>query len=117
MSRKGLEMNFNELSCNNIKNDMKEECNANNIIKNCLSAFPPKQFALLSTLIGLLIIDGLDADDQNSIGNFIVGIGQTILVSAAQQQLLESNKQKNNSIRNQINMLKKQINSLESQLD
>jgi len=55
---------------------------------NCwFFSLPPKQFALLSALIGIILIDGLDSDQQNSLGNFLVSVGQVILVSAAQSAL------------------------------
>ena len=52
-------------------------------------SLPPKQFALLSSLIGILLTDNLNPDQQNALGNFIVNIGQVILTSAAQGQLLQ----------------------------
>jgi len=80
-------------------------------------SLPPKQYALLSALFGLLLIDGLDAAEQNSLGNFIVNVGSTILTAAAQSQLIESNDKKNEHIRQQIEMLKKQIYELEKEIN
>jgi hypothetical protein len=48
---------------------------------------PPKQFVLLSTLIGILLIDDIDPKDQIILGKFINNIGQTILTAAAQEQI------------------------------
>lgn len=59
-----------------------------------LFSLPPKQFSLLASLIGLLLIDGLDLGEQNSLGNFLVGVGQAILTAAAQEQALQDKKQK-----------------------
>lgn len=56
------------------------------IIKKIIS-LPPKQYTLLSTLIGLLLIDNLDAKDQILLGKFINNIGQTIITSAAQEKI------------------------------
>lgn len=50
-------------------------------------SLPPKQYTLLSTLIGLLLIDNLDAKDQILLGKFINNIGQTIITSEAQEQI------------------------------
>jgi len=47
----------------------------------------PKQFVLLSTLIGILLIDDIDPKDQIILGKFINNIGQTILTAAAQEQI------------------------------
>ncbi|MPM72261.1 hypothetical protein SDC9_119234 [bioreactor metagenome] len=81
----------------------------------------PVQYTLLSVFIGLLLIDRLDLSQQNSLGNFIVNVGQTILTAAAQGQLLnESNQaaQKRegppkdisyDDMRRQIELLKNQI--------
>ncbi len=71
-------------------------CNDNNNENTLASYFfslPPKQFSLLSSLIGILLIDNLDANKQNSLGNFLINVGQAILTSAAQEQLIEDNKQ------------------------
>lgn len=58
---------------------------------SCFFSLPPRQLALLSSLIGILLTDNLNPDQQNTLGNFIVNIGQVILTSAAQGQLLQDN--------------------------
>jgi len=80
-------------------------------------SLPPKQYALLSALIGLALIDGLDADQQNSLGNFIVNVGSTMLTAAAQNQLIESGNKKNDQIRQQLEMIKQQIYQLEEEIN
>ena len=50
-------------------------------------SLPPKQFVLLSTLIGILLIDKIDSKDQLILGKFINNIGQTIFTAAAQEQI------------------------------
>ncbi len=62
----------------------------NNDMMSCFFSLPPKQFALLSSVIGVLLIDDLNSNQLNSLGNFIVNIGQTILTAAAQASTLES---------------------------
>ncbi|MDP4180423.1 MAG: hypothetical protein Q8942_04940 [Bacillota bacterium] len=108
---------------------MKENCNqlaeADNADKgnrfcsplDCLFSLNPIQFSLLSSIIGILVIDNLDLNQQNSLGNFLVGVGQNILTAAAQGAMLESKNEKNDQIRDQIQMLKKQICVLEQDLD
>lgn len=86
-------------------------------IDSCLLSLPPKQFALLSSLIGILLIDDLNLDQQNALGNFIVNIGQAILTSAAQEQALQSNNSQNDDILQEIEGLKKQISSLNKELE
>lgn len=51
---------------------------------------PPNRFALLAAVIGILLNLGLDANEQNALGNFLVTVGQTMLTVAAQSQNLEA---------------------------
>jgi len=76
-------------------------------------SLPPAQLSLLSSLLGFLFIDGLDLDQQNALGNFIVGIGQTILTAAAQGQLIQSASDPTTQMQKQIQRLKKQVDALE----
>ncbi len=102
-------------NCDNQCNSVKNSCE--NIFAKCFFSLPPKQFSLLSSLIGILLIDNLDLDQQNALGNFIVNVGQAILTSAAQAQTLQNNNSQNDYIRKQIQILKQQIDMLEKQLD
>lgn len=52
-----------------------------------ITSLPPKQFILLSSLIGILLIDNIDTKDQFVLGKFINNVGQTILTAAAQEQI------------------------------
>lgn len=100
--------------------DGKSLCNDNNMLNSLASYFnvlPPQQFALLSSLIGIALVDGLDINQQNSLGNFIVNVGQAILTVAAQGQSLQSNDSQNNHVKKQIQTLKEQICALEGQLN
>lgn len=81
---------------------------------------PPRQFALLSALLGLLLIDDLDFDEQNSLGNFLVSIGQVLMASSAQGSLQQNKAQAENekdNIKQQIKKLKDQICDLEKGID
>lgn len=84
---------------------------------HCFFSLSPIQFSLLSTLIGILLINNLNLDEQNSLGNFIVNVGQAMLTAAAQGALLEESGQQSDRISQQIRMLKKQIYLLEKELD
>ena len=75
----------------------------------------PVKFSLLSSLIGILLIDNLNQNQQNSLGNFIVNIGQNLLTAAAQAETLQQSQQ--NQIRKQIQSLKEQIAALEEELE
>jgi UDP-N-acetylmuramoyl-tripeptide--D-alanyl-D-alanine ligase len=48
---------------------------------------PPKQFVLLSTLLGILLIDDIDPKDQLILGKFINNISNTIFTAAAQEKI------------------------------
>ncbi|HEX9059558.1 MAG TPA: hypothetical protein VF941_05225, partial [Clostridia bacterium] len=63
--------------------------NVGNPLMSCFFSLPPKQFSLLSSVLGILMIDNLTPTQQNSLGNFIVGIGQMILTSAAQSEMVK----------------------------
>lgn len=73
------------------------------------------KFSLLASLLGILLIDNLDLNQQNSLGNFIVNIGQNLLTAAAQGEIVQERQQA--EIRKQIQCLKDQIAALEAELD
>jgi hypothetical protein len=107
-----------DMGCSELNNDK----NMKRTSTSCFFSLPPKQLALLSSLIGILLIDDLDLNQQNSLGNFIVNIGQAILTAAAQGQSLQSNSSQNDNsqkddTRQQFEILKKQICALEQELD
>lgn len=52
-----------------------------------ISSLPSKQFILLSTLIGIILIDSIEPKDQLILGKFINNIGHTILTAATQEQI------------------------------
>jgi len=56
------------------------------IVSHIIS-LPPKQYTLLSSVIGILLIDDLDIKEQFILGKFINNIGQTIITAAAQEEL------------------------------
>jgi hypothetical protein len=98
-----------DMNCNDKKSK-------NCLEKSCFFNIPAKQFSLLSSIIGLLLIDNLNTDQQNSLGNFIVNIGQNITTSAAQESLLANNNNQDDEINTQLEILKKQICLLENQV-
>jgi hypothetical protein len=62
-----------------------DKTNKNCLKGSCFFNIPAKQFSLLSSIIGILLIDNLNIDQQNAFGNFLVNVGQNILTSAAQE--------------------------------
>lgn len=78
-------LNFEDTSDNNDKDN--SENNAYKTLVSYITSLPPKQFILLSSLIGILLIDNIDTKDQFILGKFINNVGQTILTAAAQEQI------------------------------
>lgn len=76
---------------------------------------PPEQFTLLAYLVGALLAQNLDANEQNSLGNFVEAVGQAILTIAAQEQLQQTQNNQQ-QICEQVELIKKQIELLEHQL-
>jgi hypothetical protein len=65
-------------------------------MKNFPPDFDPGLFTLSAVAVGAVLVDDFSANEQNSIGNWIIMVGQYILTNAAQQQLIESRIHKNN---------------------
>lgn len=88
--RMGFEDIIKTLDIDNTDETVRENNVSNNTYKALVSyitSLPPKQFILLSSLIGILLIDSIDAKDQIILGKFINNIGQTILTAAAQEHI------------------------------
>ncbi len=98
------------------KNIINKSCDTINPIESCLLTLPPKQFSLLSTILGLLLQDGLNINQKNALGNFIVNIGQSLLTAAAQEQSLQTDDSQNDQMLNDIEELKNQISLLKKEL-
>lgn len=49
----------------------------------------PSVFSFLAVLVGAGCVGDYDVNEQNSIGNWLILVGQFILTNAAQQQLIE----------------------------
>ncbi len=91
--------------------------NIANPLMSCFFSLPPKQYALLSSVLGILFIDNLTAAQQNSLGNFIAGLGQMLMTSAAQAELIKETAPKTDKVTRQLNAIKQQICMLEKELD
>lgn len=48
----------------------------------------PELFSTIGAILGFILEDDLDSYELNSIGNFIILVGQFMLTTAAQQQLI-----------------------------
>ena len=62
--------------------------------------FPPNTdphlYAVLAVTVGFACVGDYNANEQNSIGNWLILVGQYILTHAAQQQLIEARLENNN---------------------
>ncbi len=56
----------------------------------------PHTFSLIAVAVGFACVRDYNANEQNSIGNWLILVGQYILTHAAQQQLIESRIENNN---------------------
>lgn len=81
----------------------------------CFDSIPPDQFTLLATLLGILLANDLDVNEQNSLGNFIVSIGQSMLTLASQAENIKS-QHENRDVRHQLDQLSSQLDSIKKQL-
>lgn len=62
--------------------------------------FPPNTdpfiFTITAAIVGAILTDDFDDYELNSIGNFIILVGQYLLTYAAQMQLIEARIDRNN---------------------
>lgn len=56
----------------------------------------PHLFSILAVTIGYACVGDYNVNEQNSLGNWFILLGQYLLTHAAQQQLIESRIEKNN---------------------
>jgi hypothetical protein len=94
-----------------------EMSNCDHSVLSGIFSLPPAQFTLLATVIGFLFMDGLDLGQQNSLGNFLVTVGQTILTSASQGQLLQDSQDPSVVMQKQLQQLRKQVDTLERKVN
>jgi hypothetical protein len=90
------------------------QCEDSNTVNPAAAGFfsmTPVQLSLLATLIGLLLIDNLNVDQQKVLGNFIVAIGSLMLTAAAE---MSSQQSSDTNMQQQIDDLKRQIKELRS---
>ena len=72
---------------------------------------PPRTITLIAILLGFLMIDDLTSDEQDTLGNFLQLIGQTLETNSAQAQLLDDRKQdqKMKEMEDRIKQLEKKV--------
>lgn len=67
----------------------------------------PRYSTSFAFLLGLILVDSLNAPEQNMLGNWIILLGQTILTNASAQNVIESRIQGN-----RLNINSKEIKSI-----
>ena len=77
----------------------------------------PQTYSFIATAIGYICTINYNIDEQNSIGNWLILVGQFILTNAAQQQLIESRKNKNINNYNNIDLLIDALNKMQQELN
>ena len=87
---------------------------------NFLSNINPHEFTISAFIVGYLLIDSFNANEQNSIGNWFMLVGQVLETNAAQLQVVQSNISKNSTDNKQnsdIESLKKAIQMINDKLN
>ena len=75
---------------------------------------PPRTLVIIAVVIAYLMMDELNMYEQNTLGNWLQLIGQTLEASSAQMQLLQA--KENNNLNNRKNNTN-QNNELESRIE
>lgn len=73
----------------------------NNDVKNYanfLSKLSGNELAIIASISGYFLAQGLTPEEQNSIGNFFEAVGQILLCIGSQNQYLDSIKEKGENI-------------------
>ncbi|MBW9159144.1 hypothetical protein G9F71_012345 [Clostridium sp. FP2] len=94
-----------------------------------IEEYTPCELATLATVVGILIAEKLNVNQQNVVGNFLVGVAQIILIIAAQAQNLQAQqdtqcgdngkndtKGSNKDLQKQIDELKEHIKNFENNM-
>lgn len=89
---------------------MNDQDNFSNFSK-WLSSLSANEFVLAAIFTGFVVTQGLNYEEQNSIGNWLECVGQIILTLSAQNQLLSPS---DPNIINKINNLQKQIDEIKN---
>lgn len=76
----------------------------------------PKLFSFSAVAVGYLLIDDMNADEQNALGNWLMLAAQVLCTNAYYRQLSDSRKLNNMSDADTINMLKKMRDAIDKEL-
>lgn len=80
----------------------------------------PINFTLSATIIGYILIDELNANEQNALGNWFMLIGQVLCTNASQQSVQNQRKQNTKDVilteENGKELMKKAAQAIQSQI-
>jgi hypothetical protein len=76
---------------------------------------PPGPFAILANIIGIAFAKNLNSDQQDSLGNFLQSIGQSMATFGSQQALQQS-RADNRQMYDQIQLMKEQLKFFEERI-
>jgi len=87
---------------------------------NFLEKFSPEEFTISAFIIGYILRDHFNSNEQNTLGNWFMLVGQTLETSAAQLQVVQQNNSYNNIENRQnsdIENLKKAVEIINQKLN
>lgn len=84
---------------------------------NLLPDIPPKTFTLSATIVGFLLLDDLDAHEQNALGNWLMLVAQVLCTNGFYRQLQDSRKGKNLTNEDIMSMLNKMEHALHKEIN
>ena len=79
----------------------------------------PKAFSFSAIIVGYLLIDDLTANEQNSLGNWLMLTAQVLCTNAYYKQVQQERSTSNKNVSNEdgIEMLKKMVNALNEEIE
>ncbi len=86
-------------------------------LSKLLLSLNPFEFATLAYILGIILSEGLDGNELNSLGNFYNLLGETMQVIGTQAQNLGSATQEKPNIDSTIDTLKNKISNIEEIID
>ena len=81
----------------------------------------PNLYSLIAVAIGYAFTTSYNANELNSLGNWLILVGQYTLTYAAQEQLIEARNPHinkcNNNFQNDLDLIKDAINKIQNELN
>ena len=81
----------------------------------------PNLYSIIAVAIGYAFTTSYNANELNSLGNWLILVGQYTLTYAAQEQLLEARNNKqtnfNNNFQNDLDLIKDAINKIQNEIN